>query len=211
LASAASLQLEAEIGRDEFESLGVALDAKQATTALANLIVAADKRLDISKDVYEKDWLRTLRANASDILAALASPTPFRSAGVQGEPGNERVVLRVKNPATVLANFLNAAPAVIFTSGTLAPDGRMERFARSVGLKRISPHSTCIEPKYHGSLGFVLAQRSLKLDSEEWFQVVVSGIKKAQEDQGYNLVLTTSYALTERLGGQDLWRAEKRR
>jgi len=100
----------------------------------------------------------------------------------------------------------------ILTSGTLAvkdQDADFRSFRYDLGLlDGIHPVSTRIEPKRHGTLSIILAERSLSTPKQddplrdEWLSYVARGIAAAHEEGGEVLVLTTNYADTGAIGEQ---------
>jgi Rad3-related DNA helicase len=112
--------------------------------------------------------------------------------------------MRVLQPARILKTLIGSVPTV-FTSGTLAIEGRLDSFVNSIGASTVSPLSAVIEPRKHGLLQFVLADRRVRVDTDEWLDYVAAGIKQACSGGGNVLVLTTSFlatrGLSERVAG----------
>lgn len=128
------------------------------------------------------------RAAARAIKYAIEHPAFYKVVGFDDD-GN--LMLKHRMPGRMLKPLLADVRRVIFTSATLQVNGRFDYFIRAIGLTSIDPSSRHIDPVKHGHLTIETAGEDMT--DEQKAQVIASAERPC-------LVLTTSYADTERLG-----------
>ena len=129
------------------------------------------------------------KAAAQAILYALAHPAAYKVVGFEEDGA---LVLRHSMPGRMLKPLVRDARRTIFTSGTLPVGGRFDHFVRALGLESIAPESRHIDPERHGQLTVVVAADELDLTAMA--QRIAAAARPT-------LVLTTSHAMTQALGG----------
>jgi Rad3-related DNA helicase len=129
------------------------------------------------------------RAAASAIIYALENPAWYKAVG---KDDNGALVLKHRMPGRMLKRLINEAPRCIFTSGTLQVSGRFDYFAQALGLSSYATESRHIDPGVHGLLDVAVA--SDEMSSHQMADQILSAERPT-------LVLTTSHAFSEELGG----------
>ena len=163
--------------------LEMGISPKSSATDALQLILAKPPR------VVEPE----IKAAARIILEAIEEPTWYQSAGFSDDGD---IMLTHRLPGRLLKKVSNRSN-VAFVSATLTVGGRFKDFQNSMGIDKISPLSSVIEPEKHGSLDFHLIP--MIVDTPEWVAAIVQSANAAPKPV---LIATTSHDLSCLLGEQ---------
>ncbi|MBO9427905.1 DEAD/DEAH box helicase [Sulfitobacter sp. R18_1] len=158
--------------------------------------IKATKPLDIVGALLTKEGLDAeTKAKARLALEGLTEePSWFRKCGVTSR-GDLAVYSRL--PGRILKKISNRS-STVFMSATLSIGGNFNDFKRAMGIDRISPLSTMISPKKHGTLHYDFYLDDAH-NTEGWMNTVVEQAMDAAND-GRTLVITPSHRLAQEIG-----------
>jgi hypothetical protein len=158
--------------------------------------IKATKPMEIVEALLLKKGLDAeTKAKARLALEGLTEePSWFRKCGVTSR-GDLAVYSRL--PGRILKKISNRS-STVFMSATLSIGGTFNDFKRAMGIDGISPLSTMISPKKHGTLDYDFYLDDAH-NTEGWMNTIVEQAEAAAHE-GRTLVITPSHRLSQEIG-----------